>query len=93
MEIAGLDVIEKFKKVQPASRSPLDDWIDKVTPVIWKTPHDVKKMFLSASFVKQYTIFNIGGNKYRLLTEIRYAAKRILMLQVGTHEEYDRWKL
>ena len=93
MEIAGLNAIEKFKKIQPASRNPLDDWLSKVTPVIWKTPNDVKKTFSTASFVKGYVIFNIGGNKYRLLTTIRYETGKIIILQLGTHEEYDRWKL
>lgn len=93
MEIAGISIIEKFKKVHPAARNPLDEWVNKVTPVIWRTPADIKKMFSTASFVKQFVIFNIGGNKYRLLTEIRYTTRRILVLGIGTHEEYDRWKL
>lgn len=93
MEIAGISTIEKFKKVHPTSRNSLEEWISKVTPVAWKTPADIKKMFATASFVKHFVIFNIGGNKYRLLTEVRYATGRILVLRVGTHEEYDRWKL
>jgi mRNA interferase HigB len=93
MEIAGLSTIEKFKKVQQASRNPLDDWITKVTPVIWKTPNDVKKTFSTASFVKSYVIFNISGNKYRLLTTIRYETGKIIILKIGTHEKYDRWEL
>jgi len=93
MEIAGLSTIEKFKKEQPAARNPLDDWINKVKLAKWKTPNDVKKAFSTASFVKGYVIFNIGGNKYRLFTEVCYESGKIIILQIGTHEQHDRWKL
>ncbi len=93
MEIAGLSAIEKFKRVHPASRNALNDWIDKVIPVIWKTPTDIKRMFSTVSFVRHFVIFNIGGNKYRLLTSVDYGKEIVKIIQVGTHEEYDRWKL
>ncbi len=93
MEIAGIRAIEKFKKVHPAARHTLEDWVTKVTAVTWRKPADIKGIFSTASFVKHHVIFNVGGNKYRLLTEVRYETGRIIVLQIGTHEEFDRWKL
>lgn len=69
------------------------EWVEKVFAAEWKTPADIKKIFASASFVKGYVIFNVGGNKYRLLTEILYNMRKVRILRVGTHAEYDRWKL
>jgi mRNA interferase HigB len=93
MEISGQRLTAKFKRMHSDARNPLDDWIDKVTPAIWKTPADIKRMFSTASFVRHFVIFNIGGNKYRLLTSIDYGKGIVRIIKVGTHEEYDKWKL
>ena len=93
MEIVNLWVIEKFKRQYASSRKPLEEWINKTIQASWESPNDIKRLFASASFVKQFVIFNIGGNKYRLLTIVVYEIKRVRILKVGTHEEYGRWNL
>jgi mRNA interferase HigB len=93
MEIAGVRAIEKFQRMHPAARGPLEDWVAKVAAAMWNKPLDIKRMFSTVSFVRQFVIFNIGGNRYRLLTQVFYESECIEVLRVGTHEEYDRWKL
>jgi mRNA interferase HigB len=54
----------------------------------------VKASFASASIVGDCIVFNIGGNKYRLISRIRHAAQKVFLLKVMTHSEYDedKWK-
>ena len=59
-----------------------------------RNPADLKRTFASASFVEGKTVFNIGGNKYRLISVINYELKTVLVTHVLTHKEYDKdkWK-
>ncbi len=60
----------------------------------WQSWGDVKGSFSSASTVGDCAVFNIGGNKYRLIARIRYATQKVFVLKVMTHSEYDedKWK-
>lgn len=53
----------------------------------------MKQTFASASFVGELTIFNAGGNKYRIATFVHYAKQIIYIKRIGTHQEYDKWGL
>jgi len=79
----------KRKGCQDAEQ-PLLAWFWEVEQAEWKTPADVKKLYRSADFVAGGRIvFNIGGNKYRLVTWVTYSIKLVLIEWVGTHVEYD----
>ena len=57
----------------------------------FETPHELRETFPSASVIGAgRTVFNIGGNKYRLVVDIRYDLGLIYVRSVLTHEEYDR---
>ena len=62
--------------------------------VSWLSWGDVKASFANASVVGDCIVFNIGGNKYRLVCRVRYATQKVFILKVMTHGEYDedRWK-
>lgn len=73
---------------------PLEAWHDAVRKVKWKTPQDVKSTFRNASICENNrVVFNIGGNKYRLVVVVQYQAEIVLIKFVGTHEEYDKVKV
>jgi mRNA interferase HigB len=63
--------------------------------VSWQAWGDVKASFANASIVGDCIVFNIGGNKYRLISRIRYATQKVFVLKVMTHGEYDEdmWKV
>jgi mRNA interferase HigB len=75
---------------------PLRAWHTHVNSktVTWQHWSDVKADFASASIVGNCAVFNIGGNKYRLVTRILYPSQKVFVLKVMTHEEYDedKWK-
>jgi mRNA interferase HigB len=74
---------------------PLNAWFRIAKKAAWKNLADVRKTFSSADAVGKWTVFNVKGNRYRLITEINYAFGRIYIRHVLTHAEYDRgsWKL
>ena len=55
----------------------------------WQSPADVKAVFRSASFVGNNVVFNIAGNKYRVVASINYGRQAMYVKFVGTHEQYD----
>jgi mRNA interferase HigB len=88
------------KKLLEAARThsqlsePLDVWYRISKKARWKSLVDVRKTFPSADGVEEFTVFNIKGNAYRLITEINYVTGRVFLRDVLTHAEYDRegWK-
>ena len=74
--------------------APLDAWFRIAKKALWKNLADVRGTFSSADSVGNWTVFNIKGNQYRLITEINYMFGRIYIRHVLTHAEYDRggWK-
>lgn len=74
--------------------APLDIWYRIAKRAEWQSLDEVRKSFPSADGVGKYTVFNIKGNQFRLITEINYRAGRIYIRYVLTHAEYDRggWK-
>jgi mRNA interferase HigB len=71
------------------SEEPLKAWHAIAKEASWKHFADVKKQFGSASAVGDRVVFNIGGNKYRLVTYINYGFHTIYVRFVGNHAEYD----
>ncbi|HEY7805384.1 MAG TPA: type II toxin-antitoxin system HigB family toxin [Orrella sp.] len=91
MQILGLPIIEAFKKDHAASRGPLDAWRAAVEREQWKTTHDIKHRYRSADFLADNkVIFNIKGNSYRLVVQVRYQNGIVVVLWVGTHADYDK---
>jgi mRNA interferase HigB len=78
------------------AEGPLRAWYTHVNNkmVSWQSWGDVKAEFGSASAVSNCAVFNIGGNKYRLIARVLYPSQKLFVLKVLTHKEYDEdtWK-
>jgi mRNA interferase HigB len=74
--------------------APLDAWYRIAKTSRWTSLEDVRKTYPTADYVDPYTIFNIKGNSYRLVTKIEYHWSLVFVKRVLTHAEYDRgdWK-
>lgn len=73
------------------AEGPLRAWFKEAEHAQWATPADVKVRYASASVLKSgRVVFNIAGNKYRLVVKINYAAQVVFIRFVGTHADYDR---
>jgi len=73
------------------SKGALQSWYDEAIKADWKTPQDVKAQYRSASIcANNRVVFNISGNKYRLVVEMQYRAGIVWVKFVGTHAQYDQ---
>lgn len=94
-----MHVISRKRLKEAAGRHPeleaaLDAWFRIAKKTSWQNLLDVRKTFATADAVDKWTVFNIKGNKYRLITEINYQYQRLYIRHVLTHAEYDqeKWK-
>lgn len=76
---------------QADAKGSLCAWYTHVNhkSVVWHSWGDLKADYPAASIVGSCVVFNIGGNKYRLVTRILYPSQKVLILKVMTHREYD----
>ncbi|MDZ3994192.1 type II toxin-antitoxin system HigB family toxin [Pseudomonas sp. Teo4] len=92
MRIIAKSTLVKFWELpgHEDAKAPLQSWHDMVLKAVWKTPQDVKRQIGSASICGgNRVVFNIGGNKYRLVVEMQYRAGIAWVKFVGTHMRYD----
>ena len=93
MLIENRRAVDKFVGKHADSRVPFAEWIGKIEAARWSSLVDVKRTFNSADFVKGLVVFNVGGNNFRVVTEVVYKDGIVRIARVGTHAEYDGWKL
>ena len=100
MRIISKRRLREFWWSRADARTPLIDWYAIVDEAHWRNPADVKATFgKNVDFVQVKSgntvgVFNIHGNKYRLIAAIHYDHPRVFVLRVLTHLEYDaeKWK-
>lgn len=85
--------IREFIEREPRSGEALWHWVDAIGSAVWNSPGELKATFGSASLVGELTVFNIGGNKFRIAAFVHYRAQIVYIKRIGTHEEYDKWEL
>lgn len=91
MIVLGKDKLKKFYKQHADSKSALITWHKDACESSWNTTQDIKNRYRSADFLSNNrVIFNIKGNNYRLLIQVRYQNGIALILWVGTHAEYSK---
>lgn len=94
MKIIGEKQILDFCKKHNQAKSGMMSWIAEVRAANWKTPQDIKNRFVTASFLADNrVIFNIKGNSYRLVVQVRYVNGIVKIENVMTHPEYDKLRL
>jgi mRNA interferase HigB len=94
MRIIKRGALVQFWLQHPDAKASLESWYGVVRGAWWKTPAEMKKVYPRADLVGRRTIFNIAGNKYRLIARVNYQTQRVFVLYILTHTEYDRgdWK-
>jgi mRNA interferase HigB len=91
-------VISRKRLKEAAMRHPelettLDAWFRIAKKAAWQNLIDVRKTFANTDAVDKWTVFNIKGNKYRLIAEINYRYRRLYIRHVLTHAiRSEKWK-
>ncbi len=90
MRIISKGTLVRHGIQMPAAKAELDAWHAEAKAADWATPADVKGKYGNASILKDgRVVFNICGNKYRLVVWINYEFRTIYIRFFGTHREYD----
>jgi mRNA interferase HigB len=86
--------LNEFAEKYPETKTALAQWSASVKQASFSSFPNLRSMFPSADQVGKLTVFNVGGNRVRVIAAIHYNRKRIYIRAVLTHEEYDRdkWK-
>lgn len=94
MRIIALRTLKRFMEGKPAyadAREPVLAWYQQVLRANWASPAELKREIGNASILKDgRTVFNIAGNKYRIVVWINYPYRVTYVRFIGTHEQYDR---
>ena len=94
MHIIPRKALQAFWAQHADAESPLQRWYKIVHQSNFASLNDLRQTFPSADMVDDWVVFNIGGNKYRLIASVHFNWGKVYVRHVLTHEEYDRgaWK-
>jgi mRNA interferase HigB len=90
MRIVSLQTLRTYREANPDVEQQLRAWHDEVISQKWEQPADIKARYASASILKKRrVVFNIKGNKYRLIVGVAFKVGVVYIKFIGTHKEYD----
>ena len=94
MRIIKRGALVAFWQEHPDARPGLESWYAVVRQATWKNPAELRTVYRNADLVGRRTVFNVAGNKYRLIARVHYQSQRVFVLFILTHSDYDRgaWK-
>ena len=91
MRVVAKKALVEFYTEYNDAKTALEEWYEKVSKADWDSFADVRQMFNSADGVgNNRVVFNIKGNKYRLVALVLYKIKMVYIRFVGTHQSYDK---
>ncbi len=94
MHVISFRKLKQFWQSHPTAEVSLRYWYKLTVAHKWQCFNDIVQIFPSADKVKNFVVFNIGGNNFRLITYIDYNQSKVFIRDVLTHAEYDKenWK-
>jgi mRNA interferase HigB len=92
MHVISKKKLRDFWERNPKAQSPLESWFQVAKKAEWESFADVRESFNTADQVGRFTVFDIGGNKYRLIAAIHFNRGKLFVRHVLTHREYDDGK-
>ena len=93
MNVIARRTLDSFFKKHADSKGALLTWYHKTKAATWTGPQDIKNEYPQASFLENNrVIFNIKGNRYRLVVNVSYKNKIVYVKWIGTHSEYNKKK-
>jgi len=90
MRVISRKKLRQFWENHPEARQSLQAWHADIKHANWKKPSDIKSVYQTASFISNNrVVFNIKGNKYRIVVVIEYLFGIVFIRYIGTHQEYN----
>lgn len=84
--------IREFVRSHPDAESPLSSWYRITRKAKWQNLAELRNDYPHADLVGKFVVFNVGGNKYRLIAEMHFESNLVLIRHILTHSEYDKEK-
>jgi mRNA interferase HigB len=86
--------LKDFWVSHAGAETPLRAWYQVARLATWRSLEDLRQTYPSADLVERLTVFNVGGNAFRLIARVEYERQEIYIRNVLTHAEYDKedWK-
>ena len=94
MHIISKKKLKDFYFIHSDAKSSLIEWYQEISKGYYENIEQIRSLYPHADKVGRRTVFNICGNKYRMITRINYLSQKIFVLKILTHSEYDKnnWK-
>ena len=94
VHVISYKAIREFKAARPEAGLALDNWYHVSACCKWKNFAEVRQVFGSADWVSPCVVFNVAGNRYRLIAEINFRTQTLFIRHILTHQEYaeGKWK-
>jgi mRNA interferase HigB len=94
MHIISKKKLREFWEKYPKAKAPLEAWYQVAKHAEWENFAHLRKLFNTADLVGRFVVFDIGGNKYRLIAAVHFNRGKLYVRHVLTHAEYDegKWK-
>jgi len=91
MRVIAKKILRVYWEKQTDSEDQLKTWYKEASKAAWTSPNEIKAAYPRASILKNgRVVFNICGNKYRLIVQINYLRQWVFIRFIGTHGDYDR---
>jgi mRNA interferase HigB len=91
MRIIARKTLRDFWETHPDAEHPLRAWFHDTKVATWTGPADIRAVYATASFLaNNRVVFNIHGNRYRLIVTINYEYRVVYIRFIGSHADYDR---
>lgn len=90
MRIIAKKILREFWEIHSDCEQQLKSWFRETSKAEWTNPNEIKNEYPSASILNDNrVVFNIKGNKYRLIVKINFEYEMVWIRFIGTHKEYD----
>ncbi len=92
MRVISTKALTDCSTLHPASADPLRNWRRIVEASSFRNVADLRRSFNSVDRVGDFHVFDIGGDKYRLIAAIHFDRQLLFIWHVFTHAQYDKWR-
>jgi mRNA interferase HigB len=91
LRIVAKKILREFWEIHPDCEQQLKSWFKETNKAVWKNSNDIKSEYPSASIlINNRIVFNIKGNKYRLIVKINFDYEMVWVRFIGTNAQYDK---
>ena len=91
MRVISIKTLKEYWEEFPQAEQALLSWYEETETAAWNHPNELKAQYRNASILtNKRVVFNIHGNRYRLIVDIEYFLKIVFIVWFGTHKEYDK---